>query len=222
MFSHFPPAVVCEISSALQVTPFSLSSSYVFTGVCDHWLVAPSLTSSGLAFYVAVNFATEQRPVTINRAKINYGDLELISTASGEFESSIAPITREETFSGEEIYTFSNNVVATTGGGRNTIILSDISVSVTHVYSPRGSERIQIEFGDFSLVPAAQGLCGDVRGSLVLGDGSGQVADVSNVAVLERFSRSWVLPARLQTSTVESCSKKNKPISQFQLLYHNM
>ena len=202
------PLVVCEISSTLQVMPFSASSAYTFSGVCDHWLVAPSLTSSVLTFYVAVNFATDRRPVTINRAKISYGDLELVSTASGEFESSKPPLTREDTAVGK-IYTFSNNVVAMTGGGRNTIQLRDIAVTVTHVYSPEGSERIQIDFEDSSLVPAAQGLCGSVGGSLLFGDGSGQVADLSNAAQLEQFARSWLLPPRLQTSTVESCSKAN-------------
>lgn len=197
---------MCEISSTLQVTAFSTSSAYAFTGVCDHWLVAPSLTSSGLSFNVAIKFSTDQPVVTINRAKISYGDLELISTARGEFESSIIPLTREDTESGE-VFTFSNNVVATTGGGTNSIELRDISVTVTHVYSPQGSEAIRIEFGDSSLVPAAQGLCGDVGGSLVFGDSSGQVADVNNAAQLAEFIGSWILPARLQTSTEESCSK---------------
>ena len=200
------PGVVCGISSTLQVSPFSTSSAYVFGGVCDHWLVAPSLASSGLIFSIAVNFATDQPVTSINRATVRYGSLELVSTASGEFESNLPPLTRQDTPTGFT-FSFDNNVVATTGGGANSIQLGDISVIVTHTYSPAGSEGIRIEFGESSLLSLAQGLCGDVRGSLVIGGTANKVTDVSNAAQLEQFTRSWVLPARLQTSTVESCSK---------------
>ena len=53
----------------------------------------------------------------------------------------------------------------------------------------------------------ARGLCGTVNGRLQFGGDTGEVADVTNVAQLQRFSRSWIVPADLQTSTVESCRK---------------
>ena len=200
--------MVCELSSAMQVRPFSSISTYSFTGVCDHWLVAPTLTTSGLAFSVAVNFAADQPETTINRATVRYGSLELVTTASGDVESGITPLTRVQTPLGFT-YTFPGNIVASTTDQENSIEIRDISVTVTHIFLPEGSGRVRIELGDTSLVPGALGLCGDVRGALVM-EGTGEVvSDVTSVTQVERFSSSWLLPARLQTSTMESCSKND-------------
>lgn len=187
----------------MQVTPFSTGSMYTFGSPCDHWLIAPTTTTTGLVFSVAVNFVEED--LTIGRTTIRYSDLELVSTASGEFESNITPLSRQETNIGM-VFTFSHNVVAITGTGFNSVELSDISVTVTHTYAPESSEGIEIAFGDVSKVPAAQGLCGNVDGSLVIG-GTSSVADVTDIEQLLQFSRSWLLPASLQTSTIEACSK---------------
>ena len=197
--------VVCEISSPMRVTSFSADSAYSFSGACDHWLVTPTATITDLTFSVAVNFVEED--LMIGRVTVRYGNLELVSTDGGDAESNVEALSSEETTEGI-IFTFSNNVVATTGDGFNLVELGDISVTVRHTYAPVGAEGIEIVFGDVSSVPTAVGLCGSVEGVLVFGDGSNQVADPSNLERLQQFSSSWLLPPSLQTSTIEACSKQ--------------
>ena len=188
----------------MQVTPFATSSRYAFSGVCDHWLVAPVFATNGVIFSVSVNFFEED--LKIGRVMVRYGSLELVSTSDGEVESSRSPLLSEDTALGV-VYTFSGSVVATAGNGSNSVELRDIGVTVTHTYAPQSSESIQIVFSDAAKFPGAQGLCGNVDGQLVFGGGSNEVADITDIVRLQQFTRSWILPGALQTSTAEECSK---------------
>ena len=195
--------VVCELSSPMRVTPFATSLMYAFSDICDHWLVAPSVAANGVIFSVAAHFFEDLR---IGRITVLHRNLELVSTADGEVESNLSPESRESTTLGL-VYTFLGNVVATVAVGVNSVELRDIGVTVTHTYAPQSSESIQIEFSDAARLPRAQGLCGNINGQLVFGGNSNEVADIMSIVQLQRFSRSWILPASLQTSTVEECRK---------------
>ena len=146
--------------------------------------------------------------MSVNRVTVRYGSLELVSTATGDVETSISPLTTVPSAS-ETTYTFTNNVVATATSEANSVELNDISTTVTHTFAPDGLERVVIDVADSSQLLTALGLCGDVSGALVIGDTAEQVTDLSDAAQIERFSSSWELPARLQTSTIESCSKND-------------
>lgn len=200
--------VVCTLSSNLQVMPFSDGPAYTFGGVCDHWVIAPTVVAAtGLTLSVAVTFSTDQTPTTINTVKVRYGNLEVVSTSSGELESNIAPLTRQDAPFQTIFFTFSNNVQATMGGEANSITIGDVSATVTHTHSQQGSQQIEVVFGESSLLLNALGLCGSVGGSLVVNGPANEAVDASDAAQLTRFSRSWILPAQLQTSTEESCSE---------------
>lgn len=192
---------VCTISSPMQVTTFSLSQTYSFSGVCDHWLVAPSTATNGIDFYVIVNFFEEN--FRIGRIFIKYGGLELVSTAEGDAESNVSPI--DDSTPG--VFIFAGDVVVTRIDGVNTIDIRAIGVTVTHTYSPQDLENVEVKVNNRANLPNARGLCGTVDGSLQFGGDTGEVADITNMVQLQRFSRSWIVPADLQTSTVESCSK---------------
>ena len=196
-----PAEVVCQISSPMQVTPFTSSFMYTFRGVCDHWLLAPSLTSTGTVFSVAVNFV--QDDLGLGRVMIRYGDLVLVSTSEGDAESNVSPIN-----STSNVFVFSGNVVAMTGDEVNSVELRDIGVTITHTHAPRDMENIQISFEDAAKLPGVAGLCGTTDGKLVFGgSGTGEVDDMTSIVELQQFSRSWIVPPDLQTSPVPSCSK---------------
>lgn len=185
----------------MQVTTFFLRQTYSFSGVCDHWLVAPSTATNGMDFYVIVNFFEED--LRIGRVLVKYGDLELVSTSEGEADSNIIPI--DDSTPG--VFVFAGNVVATLIDGVNTVEIRDIGVTVSHTYSPQDLENVEVRINDATKLPNAQGLCGTVDGELQFGGDTNEVADVTNIVQLQRFSRSWIVPPDLQTSTVESCSK---------------
>ena len=189
------------MSSPMQVSTFFLSQTYSFSGVCDHWLVAPSTAANGVDFYVIVNFFEED--LRIGRVFIKYGGLELVSTSEGEAESNVSPI--DDSTPG--VYIFAGNVVVTRIDGVNTIYIRAIGVIVTHTYSPQDLESVEVKINNTASLPNARGLCGTVDGRLQFSGDTNEVADVTNMAQLQRFSRSWIVPADLQTSTVESCSK---------------
>lgn len=185
----------------MQVTPFSTSSMYSFSGVCDHWLVAPTRAANGVEFAVIVKFFEED--LRIQEVVIKYGDLQLVSTADGDAESNIRPI--DDSTPG--VFVFSGNVIATMLEIANVAEMRDIGVTVRHTYAPEGSESIHVAFDDAAKVPSARGLCGTVDGKLEFGGDTNKVADITNIVQLQQFSRSWIVPAPLQTSTEELCSK---------------
>ena len=185
----------------MQVTTFFLRQTYSFSGVCDHWLVAPSTATNGLEFHVSVNFFEED--LRIGRVFIKYGGLELVSTSDGEAESNVSPI--DDSTPG--VFIFAGNVVVTRIDGVNTIYIRAIGVTITHTYSPQDFESIEVKFNNTASLPNARGLCGTVDGRLQFSGDTSEVADVTNMVQLQRFSRSWIVPGDLQTSTVESCSK---------------
>ena len=193
---------VCIISTPMQVVPFSTSAMYSFSGLCDHWLLAPSVAANGVEFSVIVNFIDED--LRIGQVIINYGEAQFLSTTTGEAESSITPI--DEPTPG--MYVFSNNVIVTKMDGVNTVELRDIDIIVTHTYAPEGAENIHILVSDVAKLPGAEGLCGTTDGKLQFGGSNGDlVADITNLVQLRQFSRSWIVPADLQSSsTPQSCS----------------
>ena len=183
----------------MQVMPFTSDSMYSFSGVCDHWLVGPSIASNGVVFSVAVNFVQED--LRLGRVIIRYDDLELVSTAEGEVESNLSPIN-----STANTFVFAGNVVAVEEDGMSSVELRDIGVTVTHTHSPLDSESVEVSLEDSAKLPGVAGLCGTADGSLVFGEGRYEVTDMSSLVELQQFSRSWIVPPSLQTSPIPSCS----------------
>ena len=76
---------MCTISVPFQVTPFTTSVMYSFEGVCDYWLVAPSIATNGVEFSVIANFV-EDDPNN-GGVVVKYGEAQYVSFVTGKLET---------------------------------------------------------------------------------------------------------------------------------------
>lgn len=175
---------------------------YSFKGVCDHWLVAPSIVSNGVEFSVIANFV--EGDLSNGGVVVNYGEAQYASYVDGKLEVNVEPISQPSvgvSIFPQNVYTFQNDTT-------NSIELRDLQVTVTHSFatddiseseSDFDSESIQVSLADSALVPQAMGLCGTVEGDLVFNDGSeGEVANIRNSVEVQAFARSWIVPSTQQ------------------------
>ena len=64
---------------------------YSFGGVCDHYLIAPTVAGNGINFSIILNF--RESDLSNGRVIIDYGDLRLLSTADRQREANIDAIS---------------------------------------------------------------------------------------------------------------------------------
>ena len=175
---------------------------YSFRGVCDHYLIAPTVAANGVPFSIILNF--RESDLSNGRVIINYWELQLLSTADRRREANIDPISNPS----PGVFVFPGNVVTTLTDTTTTVELLDIGVTFVDTFAPPGSEEIQITIADTAQLPNAQGLCGTVDGELKF-SGSSEVADIRNSTQVQQFSMSWVLPPDEQSfaGTTSLCGK---------------
>lgn len=167
----------------LRVSPFSHSSSYRFSGTCEHTLLRPCVPMSNFA--VTADFESDD--LATGRIGLRY-DSSYFIYAEGSVVVYNAPLADD---SGDtKSYDVGGSFVTVTTNGDVVIVAEAIGISI-HASSSEFTVNATVTSADHC------GLCGSVDGQLLHSDGL-TVANITDLAQVMEFANSHVVPARDQ------------------------